>query len=287
MPFEFRDSILANEEREEKFQEELPEIPCVTCDAAGVTTSTFSAAVEGEPDRIWVRAYGDSIPFIAFNGGTVAYKAGIAVIVGYSEGTSERVVLGANHDVQDLSDTNTTTIIQQQGSVGDLSIRGNFPTLKIQPGVGQTVKVLSFAYYRYGKWEIVNETTLNLASLYPASGYERWALIYLDQITSTILTKTGLIVLSATAVEPVKPHTPPEAYVAGYVRLTNGVTQLLSSHIKDTRQFLSPNLVAGSVGNIVRTDLTVPAEFTHIRGPLRVVGDSVVRIEDGGRIVIM
>lgn len=290
MAFEFRDVQLEAQEKDETFKRKTDVIPCVTCDASGVTAdaggNSISALVEEEPDRVWVKAYNDSIPFPVLNDNKIPPSTGILAYVGYLEDSSEREIIGFNNETLGIT-ASTSQFSTYESTPGPVQ-RDNLASLKVTPGAsGLTVSVTNMEYDRYSRRQVsFANLSFSIASLQPASGFELWVLVYLNARNGALAAVAGLPVALIGSLEPIKPNTPLDGYAAGYVRLTGVATSINLTDIEDARKIVDFNFIPGVVYN-KSTSFTVPADYTMIRGNLILENDVGICIEDGGRLLII
>lgn len=292
MAFEFRDVVLLSQERDEGFKKILPVIPCVTCTNVGALVGSggepLLATVSGEPDRLWVMAYGDSIPFMVLNDNKVAPQTGLAVFVGYLEDSSEREVIGYNNETLGI-DASTGYLAPGADSATSHIFRDSLATLRVTAGSGGvTINVLGMEYDRFGNREpFLAITAYSLTSLVPAAGKVCWAIIYLDQVTGTIQAIAGPSVPDLAGVSILKPDTPVDGYSTAYAKLTGGMTVIIQDDIEDARKILRPNVLPGVIYNRIVTDMVIPTDYTLLRGVVQIEPGKAIRLENNARMVLI
>lgn len=290
MPFEFRDVALALEERDEQFKVDRGTAPCVTCDDTGQTEdasgNAISAIVEGEPDRVWVLAYGDSIPFIVLNKGRINPQSNVPVWVGYLEDSVEREVLGVNQSQLDI-DTDSSSQYGVSSQAGFIS-RSQFPILKTTAGGLLTVDVSALEYDRFGGYTAFQgQSGVSLTSSVPAANFKVKALVYLSTLTGLIVIETGVSVQDLPGNTAVTPDTPPDGIASAVVSLVGGQTVISTSDIAEAKRITTPNTISGMVYNNIPRSVDVPADYTYLRGATKVEQSQYLKIHDGGRVRIL
>lgn len=290
MPFDFRDAALEVKKRDERFKSATLVSPCVTCTAIGefanASGDPISAQVADEPDNLWVVAYGDSTPFIVLNQGAVASQTGLAVKVGYSEGSTQREILGYNRDM--LPPEVTIQDLYNETDNNSSILRDKLATLRVVPVSGTfTVTVYGMEYNRFGARQPFPTATFDFTPYVPAPGKSRWALLYLDMFTMILSVELGPLGPDHPTYVLSKPNTPLFGFGTVYVSLSGAASELSESDLEDARRTLFPNKVSGVVYNRVVTELVIPADTTYIRGVLTVEANQVLRIEEGARVVVL
>lgn len=289
MTLEFRDAALSLEEHEKQFKIEQGVSPCVTCNSAGATTVggvAISALVEGEPNRVWVIAYGDSIPFIVLNNNVINPQTNIPVSVGYLEDSTEREILGVNRAQFDVgADVSAQyTLTAQVMAVS----RGQFPILRTTAGGLLTVNVSALEYDRLGGRVLFQgQSGVSLAASVPSAGYKVKVLVYLSMITGLIATETGTPVQNIPGQTAVVPDTPPDGIASSVVDLIGGQTVIATADIVEAKRITTPNTVPGLIYNGIPRSIDVPADYTYIRGGTRIEQGQYLRIQDTGRVILL
>lgn len=290
MTFQFRDVELALESREEQFKLDQEVSPCVTCDAAGTTLDSdgapISAIVSGEPDRVWVTAYNDSIPFIVLNNGRINPQTNTPVWVGYLEDSTEREVIAVNRDGYDV-DAGISAQFALTAQVSYIS-RSQFPILKTTPGGLLTVNVSALEYDRFGGRVVFQgQVGVSLAAFVPATGYIIRVLVYLSAITGLIGTETGVAVQDIPGQTAVVPNTPPDSIASSSVSLIGGQTVIAKEDITEAKRITTPNTMPGLIYNGIPQSIDVPTDYTYVRGGTRIEQGQYLRIQDTGRVILL
>lgn len=289
MAFEFRDLVQDQAKRDEKFAPADVPYPVVLCDLTGNTVdaggNAVDASVPNEPDRVYVKSYNDSTPFIVLNRNKVNPRGGIPCYVGYTQYSFEREVLDISPVEAGLA-SNVTQYSPYQGQVNYVQ-PGQLSLLKITPSSGLIVAYGSMEYDQYGGRAFVFSGTLSLSSVQPASGKVAYILIYLDMRTGILQTLSGTVVQDIAGVKPIKPDTPIDGIAAAYVRLDGDMTSITLSKIEEAKRLPTPNFVPGVVYNFVVKSYNVPADYTAVRGTLLIGANRSVTIQNGGRIVVL
>lgn len=287
---QFRDVVLEQERVDKEFKRATPLIPAVTCDILGNTEDSngdpISAVVNEEPNRVWVRTFNDAVPQAVLNDNVIQAQSGLMVYIGYLEGSQEIEVIRLNRSV--LSETINTTAHSVYSETFTTIFRRQLAPLKVTPsGTTLIANVGQLEYDRNGGREFLITTTLDLASSVPASGLKRYVLVYLDMATGTVAALDGDTVANVAFKTAVKPDTPLDGIASVYVLLIGGTTLLVEDDIEAAQRILVPNTVTGATSNIVRSNLEIPADYTMVRGTLKIVTGSVFKIIDTGRVVIL
>lgn len=286
---QFRDVLLASQEHDTRFKKETFVIPCVTCTAVGVTEDSdgnpVSAVVTGEPDYVWVKAYNDSVPSVVLNNNKINPQTGLLVYIGYIEGSTQQEIIGLNDSVLDV-DADTTNFSPFSGVLTFVT-RDMFPILKTTPSSGLIVSVSALEYDRYGGREVVLSTTIDLTAYKPASGYVVWVLVYLDAKDGVVEALSGVAVRDIASVSPSKPDTPIDGIASAYVKLLFTTTTIIVTDIAEAKRFTTPNVVPGLSYNLLISSLTIPGDYTMIRGQMILQGGQVLIIENTGRMVLL
>lgn len=290
MTFQFRDVELALESRDERFKIEQEVIPCVTCDSAGTTLdgdgAPISAIVDGEPDRVWVTAYNDSIPFIVLNNGRINPQTNTPVWIGYLEDSTEREVIAVNRNGYDL-DAGISAQFALTAQVSYIS-RSQFPILKTTAGGLLTVDVSALEYDRFGGRVVFQgQVGVSLAAHVPAANYKRKVLVYLSTVTGLISTEAGVAVQDIPGQTAVTPDTPPDGIASASVTLIGGQTVIVTEDIAEAKRIIIPNTIPGMIYNGIPRSIDVLADYTYIRGGTRIEQGQYLRIYDTGRVVIL
>lgn len=290
MPFEFRDVTLALEERDRQFKIDQGTVPCVTCNSAGETADSngnaISAIVDGEPDRIWVLAYGDSIPFIVLNKGRINPQTNVPVWVGYLEDSVEREVLGVNQSQLDL-DTDSSSQYSVSSQAGFIS-RSQFPILKTTPGGLLTVDVSALEYDRFGgRISFQGQVGVSLAAYVPSANYKVKILVYLSALTGLIVLEGGVEVQDIPGQIAIVPDTPPDGIASAVVSLTGGQTVIGNPDIAEAKRITTPNTISGMVYNNIPRSIDVLADYTYLRGATKIEQGQYLKIFDTGRVRIL
>lgn len=287
---QFRDVVLEQERVDKEFKRATPLIPAVTCDILGNTEDSngdpISAAVNEEPNRLWVRTFNDAVPQAVLNDNVVQAQTGLTVYIGYLEGAQEIEIIRLNRSI--LSETVDTTAHSTYSETFTNVFRRQLAPLKVTPsGTTLIANIGQLEYDRNGGREFIVSTTLDLASSVPGSGLKRYTLVYLDMATGTVAALDGDTVANVAFKTAVKPDTPLDGIASVYVLLIGGATLLVEDDIEAAQRILVPNTVAGAVSNIVRSNLEIPSDYTMVRGALKIVTGSVFKIVDTGRIVVL
>lgn len=287
---QFRDIILEQERVDREFKRATPLIPAVTCDILGNTEDSngdpISAAVNEEPNRLWVRTFNDAVPQAVLNDNVVQAQTGLMVYIGYLEGSQEIEIIRLNRSV--LSETVDTTAHSTYSETFTNIFRRQLAPLKVTPsGTTLIANIGQLEYDRNGGREFIVSTTLDLASSVPGSGLKRYTLVYLDMATGTVAALDGDTVANVAFKTAVKPDTPLDGIASVYVLLIGGATLLVEDDIEAAQRILVPNTVTGATSNIVRSNLEIPADYTMVRGTLKIVTGSVFKIINTGRVVIL
>lgn len=289
MTLEFRDVALSLEKHEEQFKVDQGVSPCVTCNSAGATTvggAAVSALVDGEPNRVWVIAYGDSIPFIVLNNNVINPQTNIPVSVGYLEDSTEREILGVNRTQFDIgADVSAQYALTAQ--VMAVS-RSQFPILKTSAGGLLTVNVSSLEYDRLGGRVLFQgQSGVSLAASVPSAGYKVKVLVYLSMLIGLIAIETGVAVQDIPGMTASVPDTPPDGTASGVVSLIGGQTVIATSDISEAKRITTPNTVPGLIYNGIPRSVDVPEDYTYIRGGTRIEQGQYLRIQDTGRVILL
>lgn len=290
MTFQFRDVQLALENRDEQFKIEQEVIPCVTCNVSGTTLdgdgAPISAIVDGEPDRVWVTAYNDSIPFIVLNNGRINPQTNTPVWVGYLEDSTEREVIAVNRNGYDI-DAGISAQFALTAQVSYIS-RSQFPILKTTVGSLLTVDVSALEYDRFGGRVVFqSQVGVSLAAFVPTAGYKVKVLVYLSAVTGLIGTEGGVAVQDIPGQTAITPDTPPDGMASASVALIGGQTVIATEDISEAKRITTPNTVPGLVYNGIPRSIDVLDDYTYIRGGTRIEQGQFLRIQDGGRVVIL
>lgn len=291
MPLNFRDVLASAEARDEKFKRRTSVFPCITCDALGViedaSGNPISAVVAGQPDYVWVMAYGDSTPFTVLNDNKINPQTGVLVYVGYLEDSSKQEIIGLNNSVLGLA-VDTGVWSPFAGTFSYIT-RDLFPILKTTPASagGVAVDVSALEYDRFGGREVSFATSLSLSSSVPSAGLIRWVLVYLDGTTGTVQSLDGVAIPNLASASPIKPDTPVDGIASSYVKLASGATGIATGDIAEAKRITTPNTIPGLVYNRAVRPITIPADYSMVRGPLQIEAGQTVAIEDGGRIVLL
>lgn len=289
MTLEFRDVALSLEEHEKQFKVDQGVSPCVTCNAAGVTTvggAPVSALVDGEPNRVWVIAYGDSIPFIVLNNNVINPQTNVPVSVGYLEDSVEREILGVNRAQFDVgADVSAQyTLTAQVMAVS----RSQFPILRTTAGGLLTINVSALEYDRLGgRILFQGQSGVSLAASVPSAGYKVKVLVYLSMITGLIATEAGVTVQDIPGQTATPPDTPPDGIASATVDLIGGQTVIVTADIVEAKRIVTPNTVPGLIYNGIPRSVDVPADYTYIRGGTRIEQGQFLRIHDTGRVILL
>lgn len=286
MSFEFRDVELALKEKDEQFKRQQDRIPCLTCDVTGVTAGPISAIVDGEPDRVWVLAYGDSIPFIVLNKGRVNPQTNVPVWVGYREDSVEREILGVNQSQLDI-DTDSSSQYNVSSQASFIS-RSQFPILKTTSSGLLTVDVSALEYDRFGgHTAFQGQNGVSLAASVPAANFKVKVLVYLSTLTGLITTETGVSVQDLPDNTAVTPDTPPDGIASAVVTLVGGQTVISASDIVEAKRFTTPNTIPGIVYNNIPRSVDVLADYTYLRGATKIEQGQYLKVFQNGRVRIL
>ncbi len=286
----FRDILLEKKKADSRFKRATPLIPAVTCDVSGNTEDAngdpVSSAVDGEPNKIWVRTFNDAVPQSVLNDNAVPVQTGLTVYIGYLEGSTEIEVVRLNRSVI----VETTSILDHSafGETYTSVLRRQLAPLKVVPsGTTMIANISQLEYDRTGSRKLFLTTTLDLASSVPASGFKRYTLIYLNSATNTVTVVDGSVVADIPSKTPIKPNTPIDGIPSVYVLLAGGTTLLVEGDIEAAQRILQANTMPGVTSNTIYGNLEIPAAYTSVRGDLKVTGGKTVKILDTGRIILL
>lgn len=285
---QFRDILLEQKKVDSRFKKVTPLIPAVTCDVSGNTEDAngdpISSAVDEEPNKIWVRTFNDAVPQSVLNDNVVPVQSGLTVLIGYLEGSPEIEVVRLNRSAI----VETTGILDHSafGETYTSVLRRQLAPLKVTPsGTAMVVSIAQLEYDRTGSRAFFITTTLDLASSVPSSGFKRYTLVYLDVANAAIAIVDGTIVADLPSKIPVKPNTPIDGIPSVYVLLAGGATLLVEDDIEAAQRILLPNSIPGVTSDTIYGNLEIPANYTAVRGNLKIPGGKTIKILNTGRIV--
>lgn len=289
MVFKFEDVKMLAEKKDAETKKITSVIPCVTCDASGDTVDAvgdaLSSLVSGEPNRVWVTAYNDSIPFAVLNNNRVPFQSNLSVLVGHLEGSTEREILSLNTDVLDLT-AGWDSFSPYSSTTPAYVSRSSFPILKTTPAGTLNVAVSALEYDRFGRRAVVFSSTLDLSGCTPAGNKILYVLVYLDAVTGAIASLCGEAVPFNATATPLKPDTPVDGIASAYVLLQSTDTVIDTSMIIEAKRVTTPNVISGMMYNYIVGSIEVPADYTYIRGETHISAGQYIRIASGGRMVI-
>jgi hypothetical protein len=259
----------------------------VTCDDVGnlvdASGQALSALVDGEPNRVWVTAYNDSIPFAVLNNNRIPSLTNLSVLVGYLEGSTEREVLSLNTSALDVSEDWSSF---SPYSTSAYILRDSLPSLKTTPAGGLNVAVSSLEYDRFGGRAAIVSTNHDLSSCTPAGNKVLYVLTYLDLVTGLVTFICGDAVENLANAKPLKPDTPADGIASAYIRITSSTTTITEDLISEAKRTLTPNVIPGLKYNYIVASLEVPQNYTYIRGETHIATGVYLRIAQGARVVI-
>ena len=243
------------------YQEKLPTRTAVMGDGRGFATSNI--VVPGRPDYVFARDTVESPTYYQIlNRGAVPPAVGMPITIGYSlfDGTEEEQVIGVNYSGLGQNFAANSPQIgphhqQHEFQGGD---QVNVDSRQFMVGLvhptdpaSMAVKVESFIYF-WNSWRRFDAVTTQLFNEYiPGSGYIAYLLITLDPESNSLRYHVGAPISTGSAdallgTFSAIPAPPPIEIPLGYVRLTNGMTNLgwsqTDNNVGEARLFLNTSL---------------------------------------------
>lgn len=263
--------------------------------------------VADRPDYVWAQEYGQPQSVFQVLNRRVAPLAGLTVKVGYPEKPPyTRQVMDVWDDIGDLTG-------YEPGGGVDMSPHGQShqypsetnpgtdPVLIYQPALqmlktttsGSGLIVTTWpldSYWADDAYQLFPGAFVNMAAHVPTTASRiRYALVYLDTATNTMVVVAGTEVVDTTPVANIpKPSLPVGAIPSAYILLTTGQTSIATGDILDARDFLG--LIAAGNGwpfNIVTVDLIdEDADYSDLESAIAAISVGDVIMLGPGTFVI-